>query len=341
MDAELLNIVDALPDNDTIYENMVKAYLIINDDNYEKIVCSVSGGADSDVMIDICTKCDKDNKIDYVWFDTGIEYEATKRHLSYLEDRYNISIKHFKPKKSIPRCCKEYGQPFISKLVSEFISRLQRHNFKFEDRPFEELIIEYPNCKSALEWWCGIKGEGSKFGIQRNIFLKEFMVENPPQFKISNICCKYSKKDVIKSIINEGDYDLNIFGVRRSEGGARQNAYKSCYDTDGDVANYRPLFWYSDKDRICYEQHYGIKHSDAYEKYLLRRTGCCGCPFGRDFEIELNALYNYEPKMYRTVNSIFKESYSYLRQYIEYRDNMRSTYGTYTNYLQMKTNNKL
>ena len=37
-------------------------------------------------MLDIVWRCDKDNKVDYVWFDTGLEYQATKDHLKYLEN---------------------------------------------------------------------------------------------------------------------------------------------------------------------------------------------------------------------------------------------------------------
>ena len=75
---------------------MVKAWTYINDDKYKKIVCSISGGSDSDVMLDICWRCDKDNKIEYVWFDTGLEYQATKNHLRALEEKYGIEIKKYK-----------------------------------------------------------------------------------------------------------------------------------------------------------------------------------------------------------------------------------------------------
>ena len=38
--------------------------------------------------------------------------------------------------------------------VSEWIERLQRHNFQWEDKSFDELYKEYPKCKVALQWWC-------------------------------------------------------------------------------------------------------------------------------------------------------------------------------------------
>ena len=118
------------PKNQIIGDNLIRAWTKINSPKYKKIVCTISGGSDSDVMLDIVWRCDKDNKVDYVWFDTGIEYQATKDHLKYLEEKYRIKILTYKAKKPIPICCKEYGQPFISKHVSEMMSRLIRHNFK-------------------------------------------------------------------------------------------------------------------------------------------------------------------------------------------------------------------
>lgn len=149
---------------------------------YNKILCSVSGGSDSDILIDLCQKFDDANKITYAFFDTGLEFRATKEHIEYLENRYNIHIECVKAIKPIPSCCKKYGQPFISKQVSEWIERLQRHNFKWEDKPFEELYKQYPNCRAALRWWCNDfqkakNGKESSFNIAYNQFLKEYLNE--------------------------------------------------------------------------------------------------------------------------------------------------------------------
>ena len=178
---DITELISNCPKNQIIGDNLIRAWSIINDPKYKKIVCSISGGSDSDIMLDIVWKCDKDNKVEYVWFDTGLEYEATKNHLTYLEKKYNIIIKPYKAIKPIPLSCKQYGQPFISKQVSEYLSRLQKHNFKWEDKPFEVLYKEYPKCKAALLWWCNEK-ESNAFNIRRNKWLREFIIENPPEF---------------------------------------------------------------------------------------------------------------------------------------------------------------
>ena len=108
-------LLESCPKNQTIGDNLVRAWSKINSSKYKNILCSISGGSDSDVMLDIVWRCDKDNKVTYVWFDTGLEYQATKDHLKYLEEKYNIKIHPYKAIKPIPSSCKTYGQPFISK----------------------------------------------------------------------------------------------------------------------------------------------------------------------------------------------------------------------------------
>ncbi len=313
------SLLENCPKNQTIGDNLVRAWSKINNNLYDAILCSISGGSDSDDMIDICWKCDKNDKIEYIWFDTGLEYQATKDHLKYLQDKYGIEIKKYRAVKPIPTCCKQYGQPFLSKQVSEFISRLQRHNFQWKDEAFEILLKEYPKCQAALKWWCNQWGRKSKFNIEYNKYLKEFMIENPPTFLISNKCCHYAKKLVAKHAKEDSKCDLSIVGVRKAEGGARASAYKNCFSSNDDRADeYRPLFWYKDSDKQEYDKHYGIVHSKCYTEYGLKRTGCAGCPFGRDFEEELEVIQKYEPKLFVAVNNIFGDSYAYTRKYKEF-----------------------
>lgn len=316
------------PKDNIIVDNLVRAWAKINNPLYSKIVCTISGGADSDIVLDICTKCDKDNKIDYVWFDTGLEYQATKVHLKELEQKYGVTIRPYKAKKPIPLACKEYGQPFLSKRVSDYMSRLQRHGFRWENDDFETLLHKYckwndkkhkwVGCYTALKWWCN-QHDSNQFNISQNKYLKEFIVENNPNFKISDKCCKFAKKDVLHSLIFDNDYDLNIFGIRKAEGGTRASAYKSCFDEKMDGCDeYRPIFWYCNETKEKYNAHYKVCNSDCYTKYGLQRTGCAGCPFGRDFEFELKVIEIYEPKLYVAINNIFEESYAYTRKYREF-----------------------
>lgn len=80
----------------------------LNDQKYKNVVCSISGGSDSDILIDIVAKLDANKKVIYVFFNTGLEYQATKNHLKYLERKYNIKINVINPILPIPICNKKY-----------------------------------------------------------------------------------------------------------------------------------------------------------------------------------------------------------------------------------------
>lgn len=282
-------------------------------------------GGDSDLVLDIIEKLKGDKHITYVWFNTGLEYQATKDHLEYLEKKYNIEILREPPTHSIPYCCKEYGLPFLSKKVSEEIESLQHYGFKWEDRPYEELIEEYPKIKSRIAWWCNHYpvANGYKttmFNINHNKWLKEFLIKNPPLFKISAKCCKYAKKLPNTNLMSRMNADLNIIGVRRCEGGTRSLG-NTCFTTDSKgVGKFRPIFWLTNTDKKIYEELFNITHSDCYKVYGLQRTGCVGCPYAYSFygENELETIKKYEPKLYKACMNIFGESYEYTKKYREF-----------------------
>lgn len=314
--------------NLTIFDSFIKSAPKLQ--THRKIVCGVSGGADSDIMLDIYARLDREGKVKYVFYDTGIEYEATKNHLDFLERKYGVKIERVKAICPVPLGCRKYGVPFWSKFVSDMIYRLQSHGFKWEDRPFDELYNEYPSCKIALKWWCNenddVKGKVSRFNIAHVSWLKEYMVKNPPTFKISNKCCNGAKKNASKKYLREIDADLYLLGLRKDEGGVRGTAYKNCFTPAKDSEpwdNYRPIFWYTDKDKEEYESLFDVTHSACYTQYGLKRTGCAGCPFGKRFEEEIEICREHEPKLYKAINNIFGESYAYTRGFLKFREEMK------------------
>lgn len=287
-------------------------------DGHNNVMVSVSGGSDSDVVIDMIERFVKDkSKIHYVYFDTGLEYNATKQHLKDLELKYGIKIEIYKAIKSIPYTAKTFGQPFISKHVSEMCYRLQCHEFDWSDAPYSDLISRYPKCDSALKWFTNGYEYGSSFNIERNKLLREFMIENPPDFLISAKCCEYAKKKVAECYKAEFSVDLSITGLRKSEGGVRSTRYTSCFD-EGKISNFRPLWNVTNSEKEQYVKESGIVHSDCYTEYGLSRTGCAGCPFGRSFEDELITINKHEPMLYNVVNQVFGKSYQYTRLYKQY-----------------------
>ena len=272
--------------------------------------------------MDIISKLDKDKKVKYVWFDTGLEYQATKDHLVYLENKYDVPIQREKAIKSIPLSCKEYGQPFLSKFVSQFIEALQKRGFKWENKSYEELIEEYPKSKSYIGWWCNhrdTKDFGySQFNIDYYRGLKSFLIKYPPFFSISSKCCHYAKKEVSKKYCKDNNIQLMILGIRKAEAGIRTTAYKSCFFKDKKFDKYMPVFWYKNEDKDDYDRLFDVTHSLCYSQYGLRRTGCVGCPFNKNILDELCLIEKNESKLYNAVSNIFKDSYEYTRMYREY-----------------------
>ena len=311
-----------------ITDALINADTVLNHKGYQNIACSVSGGADSDIMIDICEKV-KPHSVHYVWFDTGIEYQATKEHLKYLEDRYGITIERERAVKPVPLSNKLYGQPFLSKYASQMIHMLQEHNFDWRDEPYEVAIQKYPDCKCALKWFNNLYGcekySYSRFNINSQKYLREFLIAYPPNFSISDKCCSGAKKNVSKKYIKENNIDLILVGIRKAEGGVRAGAYKSCFSNEGKYKTtnqYRPIFWFSDADRKKYEKLFNVKHSRCYTEYGFKRTGCACCPYGKDFDDELKVLEQYEPNLCKAVKNIFHDSYEYTRKYRAFREKM-------------------
>lgn len=325
----LTELCGTLPPNAEIQSAFIKAWPKIHGGTrltgtaftlYPTIMASVSGGSDSDIMLDLIERIGYPlSTVHYVFFDTGMEFEATKRHITCLEEKYGITIERYPAVVPVPLGVKRYGIPFISKQVSEYAQRLQKHNFKWEDRPFDELYAEYPRCKAALRWWCNAWGPNSKMNIDQNPGLKEFMTQTPPDFPISNLCCEGAKKKTACLIEKEIHPDLSCQGLRKAEGGSRALRFTSCFTENfGSTDKFRPIFWFKQDTKQVYEDFFGISHSDCYTKYGLKRTGCACCPFGRNFETELAAAEQFEPKLYKAAWNVFGKSYDYTRRYREF-----------------------
>ena len=80
--------------NFTIVDGYAKAVSVLSR-SYTPL-CSISGGSDSDIVLDIIHNVDEKKNVRYFWIDTGLEYQATKEHLDYLENKYGIEIERVK-----------------------------------------------------------------------------------------------------------------------------------------------------------------------------------------------------------------------------------------------------
>lgn len=308
---------------------------------HPKAICSYSGGSDSDIMIDLIEKTRELFNlppVKYVFFNTGLEMKATKDHVKSTAEKYGVEIEEVRPKINIVQASRTYGIPFVSKIMSQGLGDWQKKGVPLsiaqeydeaEDKAAKrkELKERYPKCESLINFLCCCNSAGEprpniQLVINSSRYMRDFIAEYPPDFKISAKCCDYCKKQIAHSV--QKDYEMIITGERRAEGGMRSVPRKDnttlCFtETSSGQFRLRPLYYVSDKDKDWYKEHYGIRYSDAYEVYGMKRTGCCGCPISYRAVDDLNLIAPFEPNVVKAAYNIFGKSYEYRRQYNEYK----------------------
>ena len=308
---------------------------------HPKAICSYSGGADSDIMIDLVerTRALFDlPPVQYVFFDTGLEMKATREHVKATAEKYGVDIMTAKPKVNIVKAARTCGIPFVSKIMSGGLSEWQKKGVPLsiadeyeqaEDKAAKrkELKERYPNCEQVINFLCCCNAAGEprphiQLVINSSRYMRDFIAEYPPDFQISAKCCDYCKKQLAHRV--QKGYELIITGERRDEDGMRSVPKKDstamCFTETADGQfRLRPLYYVSDKDKAWYKEYYGIRYSDAYEVYGLKRTGCCGCPISYRAADDLEIIGKYEPNIKKAAWNIFGKSYEYRAKYNEYK----------------------
>jgi len=326
-DDEFVKFLDnGVPMNHNIFK-----YLMVTRNKlrqHKRITVSYSAGSDSDIMLDLIELVkppDDCGEIRYIFFDTGLEYDASLRHIAEVERKYDVTVERIKPRKSIPAACREHGVPFICKDASEMLNRLQKHGFDWHDSPDYATTDKYGRCKSALDWYYNrrsLSGTGkTKYSINRFKLLRQFIMAQPPDFAISDRCCDYAKKNVANDFDKRFKPDLKIIGMRQAEGGRRSGSIKNCFTAASDTvtANYRPLWFWTDDDKRIYKEWRGIQYSECYEVWGFSRTGCVGCPCNSKALQELQIAEQYEPNKVRAAYAVFGKSYEYREAYNRFK----------------------
>lgn len=313
-------------------------------------ICSYSGGADSDILIDLIERTRAAFNLPpvrYCFFNTGLEMQATKDHVKAVAAKYGVEIDVIRPKIGIVKAARTYGIPFVSKIMSAGLSEWQRKGVPLsiaeeyeqaEDKAAKraELKQRYPKCESVINFLCCCNSAGEprpniQLVINSSKYMRDFIAEYPPDFTISAKCCDYCKKQIAHSV--QKDYEMIITGERRDEGGMRSVPRKDCTtmcftETGDGQYRLRPLYYVTDADKAWYKQQYGIRYSDAYEVYGLTRTGCCGCPISYKAVDDLEKIRPFEPNVVKAAWNIFGKSYEYRKKYIAYKaERMRAERG--------------
>lgn len=299
-----------------IVNAIAKAWDVL--DRYSRPMVAVSGGSDSDIVVDMISRLDDTRKVRYGWHNTGLELEASKRHLRYLEGKYSITIENLPIVYPISYTVRHYGQPFLSKYVSYCIGSLQKHGYDFRpDSTHEQDLHDFHGCKDGLDWWHN-KHHREWWNVRNHHYLRDFLSTYPPRFTISDKCCHYSKKLPSDRLQRSGDYDLVILGVRRAEGGERKSIKNCLMYSERRGTRFLPILHFSHKDKQIYNQLYGVTNSEVYTVYGLHRTGCAGCPYNPNLFVENETLKKYEQGLVKAAENIFAPAYEYTRLYMRY-----------------------
>lgn len=201
-------------------------------------MCSYSGGSDSDIMLHLIEQVREMFQlppVKYYFFETGLEMAATRRHVKEQAEKYGVEIITVRPKKNIVQATREYGQPFVSKIMSAGLEAVQRKRIPLsiheeyneaENKAAKraEFKARYPGSEQAISFLCCCNSAGEprpniQLVINSSKYMLDFIRENPIPFRVSNKCCDICKKQPAHEI--EKQYDMVITGERRDEGGTK------------------------------------------------------------------------------------------------------------------------
>lgn len=231
-----------------------------------------SGGKDSHFLYWFIKEFLHDDRIEIVGVNTGFEIpEIRERIIRNSDVVLHPSMKRNEIKE-------KYGIPCYSKQQDEYIHRYQTGS-------------RTENTMKA------IMGENVFFNLNQNA--RDNLLSGKLH-KVSNKCCLYIKE---KPMI---DYSKKtgkkaIIGVRQSESKTRKAKYETCLQSNG---NFAPIYDFSDVLIEDIYKAYDIEIPNCY--IYVQRTGCAGCPYGRNCEKELALLPEQQR---RKAIDYFKESY--------------------------------
>lgn len=266
---------------------------------------SFSGGKDSTILHYLIDLALPNNNIPRVFINTGIEYNAIVEFVKDMQ-KTDPRIIIINSNVNIKQMLEKYGYPFKSKEHSLKVSEYKKGSRA-------KSVIYYKEMQGKSRYSCP-----KKLLYQYNDDFK---------IKLSNKCCYKLKKDPILKWERENNKFITITGMRKEEGGQRENM--TCIVTKKDkVVKFHPLSVVNEKFEDWFIKRQNIKLCKLYyPPYNFKRTGCKGCPYALDLKMQLEILKLYMPSEYNQCWSIWKPVYE------EYQ---RIGYRGFRKYEQMK-----
>lgn len=251
-----------------------------------------SGGKDSVVLSHLIDMALPNNKIPRVYANTGIEYNDMVKFVKRERER-DGRIVILNQTKNIKQTLDQYGYPFKSKPFS--------HNYSI-----------YQHLGKKSKTYQAMK-KSAKFGIPKQL---EYMFNDKGtmSFKISELCCYKLKKDISNKWKKENNKTINITGLRRVEGGTRENISCTVFE-ENELLKFHPLAPISNEWEEDFIERNSIELCRLYSApFNFNRTGCKGCPYTKDIQEQLNTMYIKLPSEYWQCLYLWKPVYDeYIR----------------------------
>lgn len=238
--------------------------------NKAEYYLAYSGGRDSHFIYWFIKNILRDEEIRIISVNTLLEHPEIKKRIHENADEVLL------PSKKHSDIKKEHGIPCFTKIQDNYISLYQKGN----------------RSENTLK---SVNG-GTKFELNKTA---KTLLLNNSLHKISNKCCEYLKKKPLR--LYEKKHKLKPIICIRSAESLNRNKINSCF---GKTKNFYPIWDLTDELLKRIEKEKGINVPSIYN--YVTRTGCMGCPYGRNIEKELSLL---SPAQRRFVEDYFKESY--------------------------------
>lgn len=258
--------------------------------HFDDYYLAYSGGKDSHLLYWFIKEWLRDRNITIVGVNTSFELPEIRDRIIKNSDVVLHPLMHRSQLKE------KYGIPCFSKQQDEYIWRYQ--NGSRSENTMNAILGKNPI-------------------IKLNSTARELLLTGNLH-RVSNKCCLYNKE---KPMIEWGKQQDKkcITGVRQSESITRRSKYNTCMKKNGD---FTPLFDFTDEMVDLIYKEYQIEIPECYN--YLSRTGCAGCPYGRNVELELSLMP--EAQREKAVE-FFHESYD--AKGINYKDIQSTFYRGY------------
>lgn len=240
--------------------------------DFQKYYLSYSGGKDSHFLYWFIKDWMNDTEIQIVGVNTSFEIPEIRDRITHNSD---VVLHPIMSRWSIKE---KFGIPCFSKQQDEYIHR-------------------YQNGSRTDNTMRAIMGQNIKFNLNQNA---RKLLLSGKLHRVSNKCCLYNKELPMKQY-GKRTGKKAIIGVRQAESQTRKAKYNTCLKADG---GFNPIYDFSDALMDGIYEAYGLEIPKCY--IYLHRTGCAGCPYGRNIENELSLL----PELQRQAAiKYFRESY--------------------------------